>query len=143
MIYIHGGGFKGGDKSSSYRFAKGFLEKGVSFASINYRLLQHLENDITGCLNDNKRALQFLRYKASEFNLDKSKFACMGGSAGAGTTFWLAFSDDMANPDSKDPVERESTRISSAIGFATQATYDIERWYEFIDIKEKRTEKDY
>ncbi|MDD7985192.1 alpha/beta hydrolase [Lentisphaera marina] len=135
MIFIHGGGFKGGDKSKGYRHIQEYLKNGISFASINYRYIT--ENGIMACLNDSKRALQFLRYKASEFNLDKTKFALMGNSAGAGTSFWLAFTDDMANPQSEDPVERESTRVSAAIGFGAQCSYDFERWQEVMDIKGK------
>lgn len=142
MIYIHGGGFKGGDKSKGYKHAEGFLEKGISFAAINYRFMPDSQIGVRGCLNDSKRALQFLRYKASELNLEKTKFACMGGSAGAGTSFWLAFTDDMANPKSKDPVEHESTRISAAVGMGAQATYDIERWYEIMDIQGEGSRQD-
>ena len=42
-----------------------------------------------------------------EFNLDKARVAAMGGSAGAGTSLWLAFHDDLADPASPDPVLRE------------------------------------
>jgi len=66
----------------------------------------------------------------------------MGGSAGAGTSFWLAFADDMANPKSQDPVEHESTRISAAVGIGTQATYDFQRWYEIMDIRGKTNQQD-
>ena len=142
MIYIHGGGFKGGDKSKGYKHIEGFLEKGISFASINYRFMPDSGIGVRGSLNDSKRALQFLRYKASEFNLDKTKFGCMGDSAGAGTTFWLAFTDDMANPLSKDPVERESTRITVAAGFGAQCTYNIQRWKEVMDVVGEGDESD-
>jgi len=140
MIFIHGGGFKGGDKSKGYRYIQEFLKNGISFASINYRFIT--KNGIMDCLNDSKRAMQFLRYKASEFNLNKTKFALMGSSAGAGTSFWLAFTDDMANPQSEDPVERESTRVSAAVGFGTQCSYDFERWQKVMDIKGKRDPSD-
>ncbi len=52
----------------------------------------------------------------------------MGGSAGAGTSLWIGFNDDMADPDSDDPVRRQSTRVSAIVAIATQATYGIGKW---------------
>ena len=51
-----------------------------------------------------RRAIQFIRSKAGEWSVDKTAFAAYGGSAGAGTSLWLAFHDDMADPHNADPV---------------------------------------
>ena len=139
VIYIHGGGFMGGDKKNGHnqKNINLFMKKGISYASINYRFLYHTGNGVLGCMSDSKRAIQFLRFKAKELNLDKTKFACIGGSAGAGTSLWLAFNDDMADKENSDPVLRESTRLSAVAVFATQATYNIARWPELLELKEK------
>ena len=124
VVFIHGGGFVGGDKSSANGEAlKQCLDAGVSFASINYRF--RTEASINVVLRDTARAIQFLRYKKEEFNLDPTRVATYGGSAGAGTSLWLAFRDDLADPKSDDPVLRESTRLTAAASSAGQATYDI------------------
>ena len=62
------------------------------------------------------------RFNAEKYNIDKTRIACTGGSAGAGTALWLAFSDEMAEPENPDPVLRESTRLTCAGAFATQST---------------------
>ena len=131
IVFIHGGGFVGGDKgSASAAGIQQCLDAGVSFASINYRF--RTEASINTVLRDSARAIQFLRSKASEFHLDKSRVAAFGGSAGAGTSLWLAFHDDLANPAANDPVLRESTRLVSAASSAGQATYDILRWRDVL-----------
>jgi acetyl esterase/lipase len=131
VVFIHGGGFVGGDKSSASAAAiKQCLDAGVTFASINYRFRS--EVPINTVLRDSARAIQFLRSKADEFHLDKSRVAAFGGSAGAGTSLWLAFHDDLANPKSDDPVLRESTRLVAAGSTAGQATYDILRWRDVL-----------
>jgi hypothetical protein len=56
----------------------------------------------------------------------------MGGSAGAGTSLWLATHDDLADPAASDPVLRESTRLVCAVCNGTQATYDLTRWESFL-----------
>jgi len=131
IVFIHGGGFVGGDKSSASAVAiKQCLDAGVSFASINYRF--RTEVPINTVLRDSARAIQFLRYKAGEFNFDKERLAAFGGSAGAGTSLWLAFRDDLADPKSEDPVLRESTRLIAAASSAGQATYDILKWRDVL-----------
>lgn len=131
LVFIHGGGFVGGDKSvANPAFIRRALDAGVSFASINYRF--RTEVPIQTVLRDCARAIQFLRWKAAEFHLDKTRVASMGGSAGAGTSLWLAFHDDLADPRSADPVLRESSRLTAAASNAGQATYDVLKWKDFL-----------
>ena len=75
-------------------------------------------------MHDGARAIQFLRLHANEWNLDKTRIAATGGSAGAGLSLWIAFHDDLADPMSDDPILRESTRISAVGVFGAQTTYD-------------------
>ena len=136
VVYIHGGGFTEGDKSRYYlsEDVVRFLNAGVSVALINYRFMNQPPYGILGSMNDSKRCIQYLRFHAQKFNIDKNRIACTGGSAGAGTALWLAFSDDMADPQNSDPVLRESTRLTCAGAFATQSTYDIFQWDEILGI---------
>lgn len=134
VIFIHGGGFTGGDKSKIYnsKDMPKFLKAGVSFATINYRYRTGDPQGVRGSLNDSRRALQFIRSKAKEWNIDKTRIGAYGGSAGSGTATWLAFHDDMAEPNSPDPVLRESTRLAVVGALATQATYDVLKWREIL-----------
>ncbi|HYQ59041.1 MAG TPA: alpha/beta hydrolase [Draconibacterium sp.] len=136
VIYIHGGGFIGGDKSRYYDSEDWvrLLDAGISIASINYRFMSEPPYGILGSMNDSKRCLQYIRSNAKKYNIDKYSIACSGGSAGAGTSLWLAFSDDMADAESDDPVLRESTKILCAAAFSTQSTYDILRWPELVGL---------
>lgn len=136
VIYIHGGGFMMGDKKNGHNKKNIALlrSQGISYASINYRFLYHSKTGVLGCMEDAKRAIQFLRFNASKWNLDKTRFACIGASAGAGTSLWLAFNDEMADKNNSDPVLQESTRIQAVAVHATQATYNIARWVDLLDI---------
>ena len=136
VIYIHGGGFVGGDKSKYFDSPDlvRFLDAGVSVAVINYRFMTEAPYGIMTSFNDSKRCLQYIRYHAEKYNIDKTRVACSGGSAGAGTSLWLAFSDDMADAENEDPVLRQSTRLSCAGAFATQSTYDIFQWEQTIGV---------
>ena len=131
VVFIHGGGFKAGDKSkiSPYIIEK-CLQSGVSVAAINYRFLEHAPLPVI--LRDSARAIQFLRYKSGKWNIDKKRIASYGGSAGAGTSLWLAFHDDLADPDNEDPVLQESSRLAVVGANGCQCTYDFERWPEIV-----------
>ncbi len=123
FVWIHGGGFRGGDKKLvTPAFLNGLLEAGVSVASINYRLTNIGPYPMQ--MLDSARAVQFLRAKATEWNIDPARVAAGGGSAGSGISQWLAFHDDLADPDSDDPVARQSTRLTCALALSMQSTYD-------------------
>lgn len=139
VIFIHGGGFTSGDKTQNYDssafqdIVRQLLAENIALASINYRFIEQGDNEgILKCLNDSKRALQFIRYNSSLLNIDENRIALWGGSAGAGTSLWLGFSDDMADENSSDPISRESTRIQSLVVMETQATYDVLLWDSII-----------
>ncbi len=128
VIYIHGGGWEKGDKKSM-KNATTFLEKGISVASINYRLLN--TDPLPAPVYDAARALQFLRSKAREWNIDKDNVVLAGGSAGGCSSLWVATHDDLANPEATDPVERESTRVQGVGVLSAQTSIDpevIEPW---------------
>lgn len=137
VIYIHGGGFVAGDKSKYYDMPDWIplLENGISIATINYRFMNEAPYGILASMNDSKHCLQYIRYHANKYNIDKNRIACCGGSAGAGTSLWLAFSDNMAEPENEDPVLRESTKITCAGAFSTQATYDFYRWDDVFNFQ--------
>ncbi|HEY1170964.1 MAG TPA: alpha/beta hydrolase [Verrucomicrobiae bacterium] len=131
VVFIHGGGFRGGDKSgASADMIKACHENGVSYMSISYRFLP--DAPVQDIMRDCARAIQFVRYKAKEYSIDPKRIASYGSSAGAGTSVWLAVHDDLADPKSEDPVLRESSRLTAAGSLNGQATYDLIEWEEKI-----------
>ena len=123
LIFFHGGGFRQGDKSSIPAFFIDSLrEAGISVASANYRLSH--QASFPAPMLDGARAIQFLRFKAKEWNLDASRIAASGGSAGAGISLWIGFHDDLADPKSSDPVSRQSTRLAAMPVYHAQSSYD-------------------
>src|SRR5512137_1507169 len=123
VVFIHGGGFRGGDKAAfDGTLLTACLASGISYASINYRLSGVAPYPAQ--MRDCARAIQFMRSKAAEWNLNPKLIACTGGSAGAGISLWLAFHDDLADPKNADPVARQSTRLTCALPTNMQCTYD-------------------
>jgi acetyl esterase len=123
VAFFHGGGFDRGDKSDIGSWiVEPLLNAGVSVMSANYRLTP--EARYPEHYRDCARAVQTARLKHKEWNLDPKRIAASGISAGGVASLWLAFHDDLAHAESKDPALRESTRLRCAVVFDTPANLD-------------------
>lgn len=117
VVYLHGGGWLNGDKKDiAKRDVAGLQAAGISVVSISYRYVSQARAagvvpPVRWPMEDVARAVQFVRSRAAEWNIDKTRIAGAGGSAGACSVLWLALHDDLADPASPDPVARESTRF--------------------------------
>ena len=137
VVFIHGGGYIANTpdivlSSVDRRLdIKYFLENGIAFASVGYRLINNTGPDNEGvikCLNDAKRALQFIRYYANDLHIDPTKIALQGRSAGASTSYWLGTRPDMADPNATDPILQQSTRVCAVDLYGPQASLDMYKW---------------
>ena len=126
LIYIHGGGWMNLNKSEVFKYVdiESWLAKGVSVASIDYRY--STDAILPAPVYDAAHAVQFLRYKAAELSIDPLRIALQGGSAGGCSALWILFHDDLANPESSDPVLRESSRVQGAYAQFPQTSIDPE-----------------
>lgn len=130
LFFIHGGGWTGGDKQGrTGPGVKPYLAAGISVVSINYRYawqaqLAGIKPPVKAPLEDAARALQFVRSKAEEWNIDKRRIGASGGSAGACSSLWLAFHADLADVNSNDTIARESTRLWTAAVVGAQTSLD-------------------
>lgn len=121
IFSIHGGGWLKGEKEALRR-DQGFVQRGISVVHITYRFTP--ANPLPAPVMDAARALQFVRSKAEEWNIDPNRVIVTGFSAGGCSALWLATHEDLANPNSSDPVERQSTRVSGAFVAGAQSTIE-------------------
>ena len=130
-VFIHGGGFRGGSKRAlNAGTLRELLNAGISVAAVEYRFVS--DKPLPAAHHDSLRALQFIRSKASQWNIDKKRISAFGGSAGAQICMWLAFHDEMAEPSSSDPVERESSRLTCVATNGGQTTMNFDWWKRWI-----------
>jgi hypothetical protein len=84
---------------------------------------------------DAARAIQTLRYRADEYNIDKARVGLIGGSAGGYTALWLGLHDDLADPESHDPIARESTKPQCVAGTVPMCQFTA--WLDLGDVPEE------
>jgi acetyl esterase/lipase len=124
MIYIHGGGWRGGSKNRiplwlSTAVADGWL----SVVSVEYRFSDVAPHPAQ--VDDCVRAVQFVRHNAAKWNIDPERIGVTGGSAGAHLSLWVALHDDAADAGSDDPVVRHSSRVACAVSFAGPTDWSL------------------
>jgi acetyl esterase/lipase len=81
VIWIHGGGWRRGDKRNVDHKPTAFTEHGYVFVSMNYRL--HPATDFRGQGADIAKAIRWAKDHAGEFGGDGERVFLMGHSAGA------------------------------------------------------------
>ena len=138
VVFIHGGGWQAADKTIFKQDQiQPLLDASISVAAVNYRFIkqameQNVEPPVKACLYDAARALQTIRAKAKEWNIDPKRIGATGGSAGACTSLWLAFHDDLADANSSDPIARQSTRLQCAAVIGAQTSLDPKELREWM-----------
>ena len=138
VMCIHGGGWWNGDKKFIHESkVKRYLDAGIAVVAINYTLLGEAMNEglfppVLGPFNDAKRALQFIRYQAGEWEFDPSRIALSGSSAGACSALWLGLSNEMKNSKSNDPIEQMSTRVLAIAVSGAQTSLDPAQMREWV-----------
>jgi acetyl esterase/lipase len=115
LIFIHGGGWNSGDSRHAGTFGDfpGLLAtlaaRGYVVASINYRLSG--EAHFPAALEDVKTAIRWLRSHASDYNVDDTRIAIWGASAGghlaalAGVTCGVASLEPPVDSKDKPPSD--------------------------------------
>jgi dipeptidyl aminopeptidase/acylaminoacyl peptidase len=126
MIWIHGGGFTKGDKSSGAGKATLFAKLGYVAVSINYRLLSPVgcggnPNPTPTCVNaaigaqhDAQAAVRWLRANASTYRIDTDRIAVSGGSAGAVTSLLVDWRPEDPG-DSGNPGPSSKVRAAVSV----------------------------
>ncbi len=135
VLYFHGGGWVAGSESGVPGL-RTYLDAGISVVAVRYTYVQQAQLDgveppVKAPMEDAARAVQFVRSKAAEWHLDPRRVGATGNSAGACTSLWLAMHDDFGNPSSKDPIARESTRLSCAAVRNAQTSLDPRQMKEW------------
>jgi acetyl esterase/lipase len=81
VVWIHGGGWQAGDKSSVKSKPQAFLDKGFVFVSTNYRLLPTVE--MGTLIRDIAKSIHWVHDHIAEYGGDPNRMFVMGHSAGA------------------------------------------------------------
>jgi acetyl esterase/lipase len=129
-VYVHGGSWIRGDKAEAAGFARGMTSQGYLVVSINYRLYPAAR--YPAMIHDVKCAIRSLRAKAGQYNIDPSRIAALGISAGGHLVALLGTSDQSAGLDVGEYLD-QSSRVQAVVAMAPAT--DLTRSFPNADIE--------
>jgi acetyl esterase/lipase len=115
VLYIHGGGWNGGDKGDDpdmmMDMLRGFACDGFVAASINYRL--DTEGRFPAAVEDCTLAVRWLRAHAAAYGVDKTRIGLVGGSAGGYLAAMLAVTAGTREFEGSGGYAEESSAVQA------------------------------
>jgi acetyl esterase/lipase len=117
LVFIHGGGWKGGDKTSGMRNVMPYVTSGdYAGVSVGYRLTN--EAQWPAQIQDCKAAIRWIRGNAEKLNLDKDHIAVWGSSAGGHLVSILGTSGDVPELEGRlGSFTKESSRVQAVVNY--------------------------
>ncbi len=89
LVFIHGGGWRGGDRADYLVYLTHFAKLGYVTATVSYRFLK--EAPYPACVDDIKDAVHFLFQNSGKYNYDPARICLIGGSAGSHLAMLAAY----------------------------------------------------
>jgi acetyl esterase/lipase len=111
IVWIHGGGWTGGDKTSGPAFH--FSTKAYAVAAVNYRFSQHAI--FPAQIQDCKAAIRWLRAHAVEYGLDPDHFGAWGSSSGGHLVALLGTTADVKEFEGTGGNLDQSSRVQAVV----------------------------
>lgn len=68
-------------------------------------------------VEDMNRAVRFIRHHAADYGIDTNRIGVTGASAGGHLSLMLGTAGSQGDPNAKDPVDRESSRVQAVACF--------------------------
>jgi acetyl esterase/lipase len=114
IVFVHGGGFKAGNRKQFLRHAAYLAFKYNIFSiAISYRFSQ--EAIFPAALQDTKCAVRWLRSVAEEYNIDAQRIAIAGGSAGGHLSAMTAATRGVPEYEGNGGNQEFSSHVSCAV----------------------------
>ena len=113
VLLIHGGGWRSGDKKMEWPMAQQLAAQGYVTATVEYRL--SLEAPYPAAVHDLKAAVRWLRAHAQTFQLDTSKIATYGTSAGGQLAALLGTTSGSEKLEGQGPYRSHSSDMQAIV----------------------------
>lgn len=113
LIFVHGGGWKGGNRRDYLPYTIRFAERGYAAATISYRLVK--DATFPGCVQDAKCAVRWMRAKGGEYGIDPDNIAILGGSAGGYLSMMVGYTPEVAPLGGAGGHEEVSSRVQAVV----------------------------
>jgi acetyl esterase/lipase len=115
VVMVVSGGFMSSHEAIRPAFAQPLLDRGYTvFAVVHGSQPRYTVPEI---IRDMNRSVRFIRYHAAEYGIDPGRIGVCGASAGGHLSLMLGTAGTSGDPNAKDPVDRESSRVQAVACF--------------------------
>lgn len=107
---------------SNVKWQETYIDRAKPFLDNGYTVFLTMHSSgpryaIPDALADLQYAVQFVRYNAATYHIDKDHIGITGTSSGGHLSLLIATSDDVANPIADDPIEQVSSKVQAVAVF--------------------------
>lgn len=115
IVWIHGGGFRGGNRTDGYKRLERFVRRGYLGVTIDYRWSTEIL--FPAQVQDCKCAIRFLRAHAKDYNLDPDRIGVWGGSAGGYLVAMLGVTGGIKEFEGAGGWQKYSSRVQAVVDY--------------------------
>ena len=115
VVFIHGGGWAGGNKQHGLPLLAPLAEKGYFCVSVGYRLSG--EAAWPAQIHDCKAAIRWLRANAKKYHIHPEKIGVWGASAGGHLSLMVGLSADQADLEGQSGSPGQSSRVACIVNW--------------------------
>jgi acetyl esterase/lipase len=117
IVFIHGGGWAGGNRKAHYNRMRAAAEDGFVAATVSYRLVRDGKHRWPSQIEDCKCAIRWLRANAERFSIDPDRIGAFGDSAGAHLSMLLGTMDKDDGLEGEGGSSDQSSKVQAVVGF--------------------------
>lgn len=111
IVFFFGGGWMGGAPSQFYPHARHLADRGMFAACAEYRVRNVHNTPPSMCVRDGFSAMRWVFANAKRFNIDPTRLAAAGGSAGGHVAAACGVCNGFDEPDADTSIPRRPTAL--------------------------------
>ena len=121
VIYFHGGGWQAGKRQDAYSQIRFLASQGIVGITVSYRFAPDFKWPAQ--VHDAKTAVRYVRTHASGLNIDATRIAAAGDSAGAYLALMLGFTSPADGLEGSGEWADVSSRVQAVVSYYSMADF--------------------
>ncbi len=126
VVFIHGGGWVGGNRQSMEKSIETMAGRGYVAATISYRFAPKAR--FPAQIEDCKAAIRWLRAQAKKYHLNPDRIGVVGSSAGGHLACLLGLTEKKDGLEGKGGNPEQSSQVQAVVSFFGPTDLTRENW---------------
>lgn len=115
LVWVISASWRSSHEAIRPQRAEEFLKRGYTVFAVVHGSQPRFS--IPEMVQDLHRAVRFVRSRAAEYHIDSERIGIFGASAGGHLSLMMATAGEKGDPEAKDPIDRQSSRVQAVACF--------------------------